>query len=120
MKLTESISTCLKKTLVFEGRASLSEFWWFQLVLIISLWISSITDPSVFSIFFLGLFLIMLISSLSAGVRRLHDTNKSGIYITIIFIPLIGIIILIFLLITTGTKGKNKYGTNASSKTTKS
>ena len=48
----------------------------------------------------------MLISSLSAGVRRLHDTNKSGIYITIIFIPLIGIIILIFLLIATGTKGK--------------
>ena len=120
MKLTESISTCLKKTLVFEGRASLSEFWWFQLVLIISLWISSITDPSVFSIFFLGLFLLILITSLSAGVRRLHDTNRSGFYITIIFIPIIGIIILIFLLIATGTKGKNKYGANPLSKTNKS
>ena len=110
MKLTESISTCLKKTLVFEGRASLSEFWWFQLVLIISLWISSITDPSVFSIFFLGLFLIMLISSLSAGVRRLHDTNRVGWWVLITLIPLVGAIWLIVLFCLKGSEGENRFG----------
>jgi uncharacterized membrane protein YhaH (DUF805 family) len=116
MKFTESISTCLKKTLIFEGRASLSEFWWFQLIVISSIWIADYTDPSVLSLFFLIITLLALLTSVSAAVRRLHDTNKSGVFLSIIFIPFIGIIILIFFLIATGTKGKNKYGASPSLK----
>ena len=45
----------------------------------------------------------------ASGVRRLHDTNKSGWFILISIIPIIGLIV-IFLLIADGTKGKNRFG----------
>ena len=43
-------------------------------------------------------------------MRRLHDTNRSGFFLLVSFIPFIGGIVLLFLLIPEGTKGKNKFG----------
>ena len=60
--------------------------------------------------FFLGITLFTLIPAISAGVRRLHDTNRSGFFLLLSFIPFIGGIILLFFLIAEGTKGKNKFG----------
>ena len=48
--------------------------------------------------------------AISAGVRRLHDTNRSGFFLLISFIPFIGGLVLLFFLIPEGTKGKNKFG----------
>ncbi|MEL7222884.1 MAG: DUF805 domain-containing protein [Bacteroidota bacterium] len=45
-------------------------------------------------------------------VRRLHDTNKSGWYILISLIPLIGAIVLLVFLVTDSDVGSNKYGPN--------
>ena len=50
------------------------------------------------------------IPAISAGVRRLHDTNKSGFFLLISFIPFIGALVLLFFLIPVGTKGKNRFG----------
>ena len=47
--------------------------------------------------------------TLSATVRRLHDTNKSGWFVILFLIPLIVLIVLVFLILP-GDKGKNKYG----------
>ena len=49
--------------------------------------------------------------TLSATVRRLHDTNKSGWFVILFLIPLIVLIVLVFLILP-GDKGKNKYGPN--------
>ena len=111
MTFTESISICIKKYFVFEGRASRSEYWWFQLIVSPSYFISEILDNEI-SYFFLGITLFTLIPAISAGVRRLHDTNKSGFFILISFIPFIGGLILLFFFVSEGTKGKNKYGQN--------
>ena len=43
-------------------------------------------------------------------MRRLHDTNRSGFYLLISFIPFIGGLILLFFFIAEGTKGKNRFG----------
>ena len=111
MTFTESISICIKKYFVFEGRASRSEYWWFQLIVSPSYLISEIVESEI-SYFFLGITLFTLIPAISAGVRRLHDTNKSGFFILISFIPIIGGLILLFFFVSEGTKGKNKYGQN--------
>ena len=111
MTFTESVSTCLKKYFVFEGRASRSEYWWFQLIVSPSYYISPFMQNEL-AYFFLGITLFTLIPAISAGVRRLHDTNRSGFFLLLSFIPFIGGLILLFFFIAEGTKGKNKFGPN--------
>ena len=111
MTFSESVSTCLKKYFVFEGRASRSEYWWFQLIVSPSYLISTILENEI-SYFFLGITLFTFIPAISAGVRRLHDTNRSGFFLLISFIPFIGGLVLLFFLIPEGTKGKNRFGTD--------
>ena len=107
MTFTESVSTCLKKYFVFKGRASRSEYWWFQLIFSPSYYISTFIQNEL-AYFFLGITLFTFIPAISAGVRRLHDTNRSGFFLLLSFIPFIGGIILLFFFIAEGTKGKNK------------
>ena len=109
MTFSDSVSTCLKKYFVFEGRASRSEYWWFQLIVSPSYFVSTILENEI-GYFFLGITLFTLIPAISAGVRRLHDTNRSGFFLLISFIPFIGGLVLLFFLIPEGTKGKNKFG----------
>lgn len=109
MNFSESISICLKKYFVFQGRASRSEYWWFQLIFTPSYFISSYLENEL-SYFFLGICLFCFIPAISVGVRRLHDIDKSGFFLLISFIPFIGGFILLFFMISEGTKGKNKYG----------
>ena len=109
MTFSESISVCFKKYFVFEGRASRSEYWWFQIIVTPSYLISEVLDNEI-SYFFLGVTFLTLIPAISAGVRRLHDTNRSGFYILISLVPFIGGIVLLFFLIPQGTKGKNRFG----------
>ena len=111
MTFTESVSTCLKKYFVFEGRASRSEYWWFQLIVSPPYYISTFMQNEL-AYFFLGITLFTLIPAISAGVRRLHDTNRSGFFLLLSFIPFIGGIILLFFFIAEGTKGKNKFGSD--------
>ena len=111
MTFGDSVSTCLKKYFVFQGRASRSEYWWFQLIVTPSYFISTFMENEV-SYIFLGITLFTLIPAISAGVRRLHDTNRSGFFLLISFIPFIGGLILLFFLIPEGTKGKNRFGPN--------
>ena len=110
MTFGESVSTCLKKYFVIQGRASLSEFWWFQLIWVVSYLgiILSNNDAVVF--FFLGIIILIAIPLFTVGVRRLHDTNKSGQYYFWNLVPFIGGIIFIAFMIGNGTKGSNKYG----------
>ena len=54
--------------------------------------------------------IVVFIPGLAGTVRRLHDQGKSGRFLFIILIPLIGVIWLLVLMITNGDAGKNKYG----------
>ena len=111
MTFTESVSVCFKKYFVFEGRASRSEYWWFQLIVTPSFVLSEITESesAPISYLFLAITLFTLIPAVAAGVRRLHDTNRSGFYLLISSIPFIGGLIVLFFLIPEGTKVKNRF-----------
>ena len=102
----------------FAGRANNSEFWHFVLfnilfsvAVILAESISGLDSflfksGSISKIYSL----IVFIPGLALTVRRLHDTGKSGSYIFLVLIPIIGIIILLLLLTEDGYPGMNKYG----------
>ncbi len=54
--------------------------------------------------------LATFLPSLAMGVRRLHDTDRSGWWWLLSFIPLIGIIVLIVFWCSEGTRGPNRFG----------
>ena len=64
MTFGESVSTCLKKYFVIQGRASLSEFWWFQLIWIVS-YLSMIifSDNEAVVFFFFGIIILIAIGT---------------------------------------------------------
>jgi len=108
----------LKKYVDFSGRARRSEYWYFALFNIIFLIVAMALDnllgttvpPMPYGVFYLIYSMIVLIPGLAVFVRRMHDVGKSGAYIFLIFIPLVGAIWLFVLCVTEGTSGKNIYG----------
>ncbi|MFJ3903811.1 DUF805 domain-containing protein [Streptomyces sp. NPDC090025] len=104
----------LKKYAVFNGRARRQEFWMFALFNILALIIVAVIDaalgtyPLLYAIYGLA----VLLPGLGVTVRRLHDTGRSGWWILIDLIPLVGAIILIVFLATEGDAHDNAHGPN--------
>lgn len=97
---------------VFEGRAGRAEYWWFFLAnFLIGLVIQVLAGVSDALVILSVIYsLALLIPGLAVAVRRLHDTNKSGWWLLIALVPLVGIIVLIVFLATDGDPGANQYG----------
>jgi len=107
----------LENYLNFTGRARRAEFWWYFLANLIISVVLNIIDAVIGlglggGIGVLGLIyaLAVLIPGLAVGVRRLHDTDKSGWWLLLALIPIVGIIVLIVFWATDGLPGPNKYG----------
>ena len=98
----------LKKYAVFDGRAGREEFWMFTLVnFIISLVLHLISG------FLGGIYnLAVLLPSLGVGARRLHDTGRSGWWLLVGLIPIIGLIVLIVFFVQDSQAGSNEHGPN--------
>ena len=95
----------------FSGRTSVGGFWRFvavnvavYIVLAILMQISAI-----FLLLYIGYALAVLLPSIAIAIRRLHDTGKSGWFLLIGLIPLVGAIILIVFYIQPSV-GANAYG----------
>ncbi|MEZ5278024.1 MAG: DUF805 domain-containing protein [Opitutaceae bacterium] len=108
----------LKKYAVFNGRARRSEFWYFVLFNLIVSIVLTVVDGITGSLnaatgmgLLSGLYsLAVLIPSISVAVRRLHDTERSGWWVLIGLIPLVGAIVLIVFAVQEGTSGANRFG----------
>ena len=102
----------LKKYAVFSGRARRKEYWMFFLLYFIAMIVANVIDVAAMTmgavtlIVSLGLF----IPSLAVSIRRLHDINKSGWWMLIAFIPLVGAIVLLVFFCKDGTNGSNPFG----------
>jgi len=110
----------LKKYAVFSGRARRKEYWYFALFnLIFSLVLGFIDgvigtfSPETGLGLLGGIYsLAILIPSLAVSVRRLHDTGRSGWWLLVALIPLIGVIVLLVFTVQDSHQGANEYGEN--------
>ena len=108
----------IKKYAVFDGRANLKEYWFFVLFNVIITIVLGIIDRVIGTFSAeaqVGLFgtvygLAIMLPSVAVGVRRLHDTDRSGWWLLLVFIPCIGVVVLILFLAQEGTSGQNRYG----------
>lgn len=130
MGFIDAVKNCLGKYVVFSGRARRSEYWWFALFILIVSLMAGIIDLA------LGFgtvatqvgdrsfattaessgpvgaltTLALIAPAISVGVRRLHDADRSGWWLWISLIPLIGFIVLLVFFLQSGTSGANRFG----------
>jgi uncharacterized membrane protein YhaH (DUF805 family) len=102
----------IKKYAVFQGRARRKEYWMFFLFNLIVTIILSIVESLVgMEQILVGIYsLILLLPSLGVAVRRLHDIGKTGWWLLIGLIPIIGGIVLLVFSCLDSEPGANKYG----------
>jgi uncharacterized membrane protein YhaH (DUF805 family) len=130
MDFVTAVRTCLQKYTVYQGRASRPEYWWFVLFSFGVNVMASLVDQIIGrGVFGLLASLALLLPGICVGIRRLHDTDRSGWWLltglggslvgglfSMLFMPL-GVLImlgafgyLIFLLAQPGTPGPNRFG----------
>ena len=111
------ISCMTKNYANFSGRARRKEYWLFNLFVIIFffvlMFLSSLSQAMSSLMLLVGVVAVLafFIPSLAVTVRRLHDTDKSGWWYLISFIPFGNIVLLVFMCINS-TPGSNEYGDN--------
>ena len=102
----------LKNYVNFEGRARRKEYWFYTLAIFITIIIAMILDNILGTGFLLYAIVVLgtFLPSLAVGIRRLHDTNRSGWWYLICLIPLIGPILLIIWLASETIREPNQWG----------
>ena len=132
MSPQESWMQCWNKMFIFEGRASRSEFWWFQGITQLILLIISflyLLVPFIYMFYWLG-YLCFLMPQLSVSVRRFHDMNLTTMSAILIFLAtlifsafyafnpnyislivyIVWLGIYVFIFSSKGTVGSNNFG----------
>lgn len=124
MSFTEAVRTVLSKYATFQGRAVRSEFWFFVLFIFLLFTLLAVIEGAVlapalgFSAFdpdagqplSLIASLALLLPNIAVAARRLHDIDRSGWWLLIGFVPVIGLLVLLYWYIQPGTDGANQYG----------
>jgi uncharacterized membrane protein YhaH (DUF805 family) len=110
----EAVRGAFGHPLTLRGRASRSAFWWFQLLAVIAYAVVSvISDRSTVAGIILDIVIgiPMLITNIALAVRRLHDSDHTGWWWWIGFVPLVGWIVSIVFYLLPSTPGPNRYNT---------
>lgn len=125
MTFTESVKSCFSNALNFSGRAPRSEYWFFVLFMFlvyfvinilfvtVSVAMFDVVNPESIYVLVLAVYtlvgLVLFFPFLSAAIRRLHDTGRSGWWVLIPLLPLVGIIWYIVLMCKESDE-ENDYG----------
>lgn len=107
MNFVDAVKICFTKYVGFEGRATRSEYWWWVLFVFLVAIALGVLDLQMLS----GLFSLgILLPSLAVGARRLHDIGKSGWWLLVNLIPLVGWLVLLYFMVQPSQAGSNEYG----------
>ena len=124
MNMITAVKTVLGKYATFEGRAARPEYWWWILAMVILFTILGVIDGAFIAPLMgmepfqkdaaqplsLLVSLGLLLPNLALAVRRLHDTDRSGWWLLIGLIPIVGSLVLLVFYILPGTQGQNRFG----------
>lgn len=124
MSFTEAIRAVLSKYATLSGRAARPEYWWWVLFIVLLNIVTRLVDGGVIApalgferfehdagqplslIAAVALFL----PGLCVSARRLHDIDRSGWWLLVAFIPLLGVLLLLYWVTRPGTSGSNRFG----------
>jgi len=116
MEFKIAVQHVINNYVTFSGRAVRSEYWYWLLFTFVAGFFLGIVDGILGIQLLSSLFsLAVLLPSIAVAVRRLHDLDKSGWWLLILLIPLIGVIVLIYWFCQKGTAGDNRFGPPAPS-----
>ncbi len=124
MSFTQAIRTVWSKYATLSGRATRPEYWWWVLFVLLLNIATSIVDVFIIApalgLESFGEFaeqplslivsLALFVPGFCVSVRRLHDIDRSGWWLLIIFIPLIGMLVLLYWMTRPGTDSANRFG----------
>lgn len=116
--------TVLSKYATFSGRATRSEFWWWALAVLIIFAVTRLVDGAVilpalgFEAFqdeggqplSVVVALILIIPNMAVGVRRLHDIGRTGWWLLLGLVPVVGTLVLIYFYIQPSDAEENQFG----------
>jgi uncharacterized membrane protein YhaH (DUF805 family) len=117
----DAIRLAVQNSLVYQGRASRSAYWWFALFSVILGFVCgflqgivSHSDSAAAGLLGLApmwfVTIGVLVVSVPLGVRRLHDIDRSGFWVLISLVPIVGVIVLLVFSLSAGTPGPNRFG----------
>ncbi|WP_380055108.1 DUF805 domain-containing protein [Falsihalocynthiibacter sp. SS001] len=119
-----AIRTVLSKYATFTGRATRSEFWWWVLAFMILLLVTNLIDRALFGAPVIEdaspsvrtqpvstlAAIALFIPHLAVSVRRLHDISKSGWWLLISLVPIVGALVLLYFYTRPSDAGSNDFG----------
>ncbi len=122
--LSVAVRSVLSKYATFSGRASRAEYWWWILaVILLSLVLGAIDGAVIAPLLGFETFdedagqplsliagLVLLLPGISVSVRRLHDIGRSGWWLLLVLVPVIGALVLLFFYVQAGDPEANEYG----------
>jgi uncharacterized membrane protein YhaH (DUF805 family) len=117
MNFTQAIASGFQNYVNFTGRAARSEFWYWVLFAVLLSIAAKLIDFVLFPSSDISpvsglLLLAIFLPGLAMSIRRLHDGDRSGWWILLNLIPLIGAIVLLVWYCTRGTIGPNRFGSD--------
>jgi len=119
MNFKEAITSGFQNYVGFEGRAARSEYWYWVLFIVLLSIVAFLIDMTVFGFNTTGVnpissivSLATLLPNVAVSVRRLHDIDRSGWWVLLVLIPLIGGIVLLVWACMRGTVGMNRFGSD--------
>ncbi|VWD41690.1 DUF805 domain-containing protein [Burkholderia lata] len=119
MNFSEAVRSVLNKYATFDGRARRAEYWYFVLlsfILSIATQVIGVAgrNAGLITVLLLGVLalvsLALVIPGIAVSVRRLHDTGRSGWFLLLALIPIVGSILLLVWTCSRGTEGPNRFG----------
>ena len=116
MGFVDAVRTCLNKYATFAGRASRPEYWYFVLFNLLVSLVGTIVEElsgglgAVLGFVYALVALMLILPTLAVGARRLHDIGRTGWWLLLSFVPVIGQLVLLFWAIQRGNEGTNAYG----------
>ncbi len=121
MNFPDAVKTVyFKKYATFKGRASRSEYWWSYLLYFLVLFTLTLfdglnEDPTTIDLGSSIIIFASLIPNIAVGARRLHDINRSGWWVLISLIPIVGFLFLLYWYVQPSDLEINRFGAPPSS-----
>jgi uncharacterized membrane protein YhaH (DUF805 family) len=107
----------VRKYAVSRGRARRREYWMFVLVSLVLCFVlallaamAGVDSDQGATLVWLAYMAVLLLPGLAVSVRRLHDTGRSGWWVLVGIVPLLGALVLFVFHVQDGEPGENRYG----------